>query len=302
MNYYLGIDGGGTKTKVIIIDANEKVVFENEAGPSSVDTVSLIEAYENIKAALNPFIINHPQITFKALFAGLGGIVFAETKNKIIEKLKKLKGISNSTKITVENDMHNALYSGYLSDEGVVLIAGTGMVAFGRDLTGKEAKCGGWGYQEGELGSAYHLGKSAINYLIRAYDKRLPLDEFAKEVAFEVGLKKATDIIKISLELHTQRTKVASLAPIVNKYANLNHPYALKIIDCATSELALAVKGVIEQLTLKEKRLVVVGSLGNAPGIFKEKLHQKIILDYPNIKIISPLVDPAFAAALIAKR
>ena len=76
----------------------------------------------------------------------------------------------------------------------------------------------------------------------------------------------------------------------------------MKIIDCATSELALAVKGVIEQLTLKEKRLVVVGSLGNAPGIFKEKLHQKIILDYPNIKIISPLVDPAFAAALMAKR
>ena len=70
MNYYLGIDGGGTKTKVIIIDANEKVVFENEAGPSSVDTVSLIELRKH-KSGFKPFIINHPQIIFKALFAGL---------------------------------------------------------------------------------------------------------------------------------------------------------------------------------------------------------------------------------------
>ena len=69
-------------------------------------------------------------------------------------------------------------------------------------------------------------------------------------------------------ELYLNRTKVASLAPIVTKYANLNHPYALKIVEAATDELALSVKAVYHHLKLETATLVVVGSLGNVEGSF----------------------------------
>ncbi len=298
MNYYLGIDGGGTKTKVIVINELEEIVFENVSGPSSVDTVS---REETLKAFLDSLKGLNKEITFKACFAGLGGIVFNHDKETVISLMKELPQVNSDTILKAENDMHNALYSGLLFDEGIALIAGTGMVAFGKDLDGKEAKCGGWGYKEGDLGSAYSMGKRALRYMIRAYDGRYEIDDFAKEIALKVGLKRPEDIIKIMNELHLNRTAVADLSRIVNKYANAGNEYASIIADKMTDELVLAVSGVLKQLNLKEKRLVVVGSLGNLDGLFKTLLHKKLKELDPNITILKPEIDPALAAALMAK-
>lgn len=301
MNYYLGIDGGGTKTKVIIIDQTEKILFENTSGPSSVDTVDLETTYQNILKAISPFVEKKP-IMFSGIFAGLGGIVFDEQKKKVVDKLYTLSCVNKETKIVCENDMYNALYSGLHFDEGMGLICGTGMVAFGKNVNGKTHKAGGWGYKEGEMGSGYHLGKEAISYAIRCYDGRLPMDDFARKIADSIGMKVATDIIPILDELHTNRTKVASLAPLVREYAELGHTYALQIMDRASTELALAVKAVYTSLGLKKSTLVVVGSLGNVDGPLKKMLHKKIHDISQDIEIIAPKVDPALAAALMASK
>ncbi len=298
MKYYLGIDGGGTKTKVIVINELKEVVFENIVGPSSVDTVSLDETLKAFKDSIKDL---DKKITFEACFAGLGGIIFDKDKENVEEQLKKLPGVTNKTVVKAENDMHNALYSGLLFDEGIALIAGTGMVAFGKDLYGNVAKCGGWGYKEGDLGSAYSMGKRALRYMIRAFDGRYEIDDFAQEIADKVGLKDAKDIVKIMDELYLKRTDVADLSRIVNKYANVNNKYASVIVNNMTDELALAVSGVLKQTNIKNKKLVVVGSLGNLDGLFKTLLHKKIKELDQNIEILAPLVDPALAAALMAQ-
>lgn len=300
MKYFLGIDGGGTKTKIIIINELNEVLFENVSGPSSIDTVSIETTYENILTAVSPFLSkNH--IYFSGVFAGLGGIVFECDKLLVKETLQKLPCINNYTKITVENDMYNALYSGLLFDEGMCLICGTGMVAFGKDLKGNLHKAGGWGYKEGELGSGYHLGLEAIRYMIRCYDGRYSLDSFALELAENLKFTQASDIIPLMDTLHDNRTRVASLAPIVTKYANINHPHALKIVELATDELALAILSVYRKLSMKHNKIVIVGSLGNVDGVFKNKLHEKIKKIDSKIEILAPLVDPALAAAMYAK-
>lgn len=301
MNYFLGIDGGGTKTKVIVIDEKENIVFEGISGPSSVDTVTLDITYQNILEALKPFL-KDKGIIFKGVFAGLGGIVFENQKQLVKKELYKLPGVNQNTKIDVQNDMYNALYSGLLFDEGIALICGTGMVAFGKNKKGITHKSGGWGFKEGEMGSGYHLGKEAISYAIRCFDGRLPMDDFAKDVAREIGMTVSSDIVPIFEDLHNNRTKVASLAPIVRHYADLNHDYAIKIFERASSELALAVGGVYQTLSLTKTTLVVVGSLGNIDSKLKELLHQKVHKISPDIKIIAPQVDPAHAAALMASK
>lgn len=301
MRYYLGIDGGGTKTKIIIINEDEHILYENVAGPSSVDTVDTDTTIANITLAIEPYMKENNAF-FTSVFAGLGGIVKDKQKERVSERLRALPFFSTETKVVVENDMFNALYSGAIFDEGMVLIVGTGMVAFGKDHTGKQVKCGGWGHKEGDLGSGFHLGIAAVRYMIRAYDGRLPLDDFAKQIAHEVGLNETTDIIDVMDRLYFDRTKVASLAPIVREYANINHPYALQIINEATDELVLAVQGVVNQLQLKKQELVIVGSLGNIDGALKTMLHKKLLHLFPNLTILVPQIDPALAAALMAKR
>ena len=300
--YYLGVDGGGTKTKVVIIDHQEQLIYEHTAGPSSIDTVSFETSIDHINQALNPWFNKHPQTIFESIFIGVGGIVFDHQKEAFKKLSHLLYGYQAHTIIQVENDMYNALFSSGNFNEGMALICGTGMVAFGIDKDGHTHKSGGWGYKEGEIGSGYALGKSAIQYMIRAYDKRYPLDDFAKEIAKQIGLQTATDIVPIMEKLHNDRTKVASLAPIVTKYANQGHSYATDIVKHATDEVALAVKAVYSVLQFQDNiSLVLIGSLGLATGLFNTLLINKINSISSSIKIIKEIYSPAEGAARYAK-
>lgn len=300
MTYYLGIDGGGTKTKAVIIDHNENLLFENTSGPSSIDTVDSKTTYENIYKAILPFIKKHDKVKFKGVFIGLGGIVFDEDCDFVETLVSQLPQVDEETFIVARNDMYNALYSADNFDQGMTLICGTGMVAFGKKGS-QTHKASGWGYLEGELGSSYHLGREAIRHCIRAYDKRLKLTDFAKDIASEIHLEKATDIIKITNEYHDQRTKTAALAPIVTKHANQDNPYAIEICNKAISEITLAIKAVYKTLNFDKIHLVIVGSLGHAKGYFTNKLNQSIKSISSDINIIKPVLDPALAAAKAAK-
>lgn len=299
---FLGIDGGGTKTKVYVINQNKKVIYKGSGGPSSIDTVTNQETLKSINNALINFFnkSEFESTTFTAIFAGLGGVP-SKKEQLILEKIiKKVKGASKNTLIIARSDMENALASGLLFDEGITLIAGTGMVAYGKNKHGITARAGGLGYKEGDLGSSYSLGKMAIQAVARALDKRYPITPFTEELINHLKVKTPADIARLSERWYEERTKVAALAPYVTKHADLNDKFAKKICDQMSYELVLSVQSVYNQLKLDHPTLVVVGSLGNVDGYFKNRLHEQIHEFAPDLKIISPQVDPAYAAALLA--
>lgn len=301
MSYYLGIDGGGTKTKVIVIDDDDKIVYEGTSGPSSTDTVSPDETLGAFHHALKPFYVKTPKATFKSVFIGLGGIV-SEDDCKHVEDLGlHLKGVTKDTVIRARNDMENALYSGLLFDEGIALICGTGMVAFGKNKHGETHKAGGWGYKEGDFGSSYDLGMRSLRHVIKAFDGREERTAFSDEVAKMIGMETTADYVKIMNKNYTERTWIASLAPLVTKHALLNDSIAQNIVWEATQELSLAVDAVRRRLKIESPTLVIVGSLGHAKG-YHETLVEALKNRIPDLKIISPQVDPAFAAALMARK
>ncbi len=301
MKYYLGIDGGGTKTRISIIDEYENLIFENTGGPSSIDTVTNEETFNTIQGLIEPFVNDHPEVIFSGIFAGIGGIVFDEDCELTENIIKKLPEVGSITFLRARNDMENALYSSGNFDSGIALICGTGMVAFGKN-NNQTHKCGGWGYREGEIGSAYNLGREAIRYAIRAYDHRLEMDEFAKEIGEAINMKTSFNIMKVMDVYYDQRTMTAKLAPIVTYHASLGNTYARKIVDKATYELALAVKGVYKHLSFNEAKVVLIGSLGNAPGYFNNRLIEQIKEIDSNISIIQAVYEPSHAAALAAKK
>ncbi len=296
---YMGIDGGGTGTKVYLIDAQENDVFQGEGDRTSIDTVSYDVSLNNILNIVSDFDFNGYEVV--SVFAGLGGIVTKDHKDEMIQRLKTLPGVTNHTLVVVENDVMNALASGLIFDDGMTLIVGTGMSAFGKHGN-KTHKAGGWGFKEGDAGSSFDLGLQAIKKAIRAKDMRIPATDFTDEVSQVIGLKEAKDIISIMDNLYLDRTKVASFAPLVTKHANLGDIHAIDIVNHATTELMLCVQSIYKTLEFDETTLVIVGSLGNAKGVFKELLHRKIKEISPKITITEPKVDPGFAAALLASK
>jgi N-acetylglucosamine kinase-like BadF-type ATPase len=301
MKHYLGIDGGGTKTKLCLINEKKEVIGFYSAGPSSIDTVSEEITRNNILFPYKELLKIAPKNSeVSAVFAGIGGIINEEDEQLVKNLLRKLPNLAKNAKINAKNDMYNALYCGLLFDEGMTLIIGTGSVAFGKDSHGNSHKCGGWGYKEGDAGSAYNLGKEALQLAIRATDGRISRTPFTQELCETIGLESIYDIVPVVNSLWEDRTKVASYAKIVTKYAEKNDKNAIQIIDIAIEQIVLAVNGVLRNLDITNKTLVIVGGLGNSEGYFKEKLHQRIKNLDKDIIITSPKVDPAEGAALMA--
>ncbi len=302
MAFYLGIDGGGTKTKVAIINEKNETVYIGVAGPSSTDTVLIDTTIKHIREAYAEYVKIHKDVSFDGIFCGLGGLVSIEDMKHVEGLLRYIPGASNHTMITARNDMENALYSGACFESGMTLICGTGMVAYAKNKAGFSAKAGGWGFKEGDEGSSYDLGMQALKHVAKAYDGRKEKDDFSEEIAKEIGLKEASDIVSIMNTYYLERTWIAGLSPIVTKHANLGNIYAKEIIDRGTSNLRDAIHAVYHKVKPENKTLVIVGSLGHSGGYFGDMLYQKIQKIDPMIDLIKPIYDPAVAAAMMAKR
>lgn len=301
MTFFLGIDGGTSKTEITVINAHKDIIFQCIAGPTAINSVDLQTIKTTIRIALKPFLDANQNSHFTAAFIGLDGLNFLTEAIEVESLLHTLSCFSNDTKLYIRHNMENALYAGHCFEEGIALIASKQMAAFGKDLF-RTHRTGGWGYKEGELGSSYALGIDAIRYAIRCYDGRYEMDDFALAIGKAIGLNEATDILQVMADFYDKQNKIASLAPIVTLFANNLNPYAMRIIDRATDELALAVSGVYKHLKLKSKTLVISGGLGNSGGYFKDQLEHKILAINPDFHIIKPLLKPSMAAALMAKR
>lgn len=291
--YYLGIDGGGSKTAFIIIDENKNIVYKKEAGPSSIDTVPLSVVKDVFIEGTKDF-----QYKVDGVFAGIGGICNDIQVNEIKEIIKTLPICKDNCKIDAGNDVINALYGGLGGKDGIIIIAGTGSVCFGKNKD-KYARAGGYCYQEGDAGSSYDLGRKALQHLARVLDGRYEYTPFAE------ALIKATNCNDYSslanYIINANRTQIASLSKIVTK--NQEDKYANKIINDAVDEMLLMIKAVFNRLAFNEEitYFSIIGSLGNADTLYKKYLLEQLPTISSSLKYIDKVYDASFGSSLKAK-
>ena len=287
-NYYLGIDGGGTKTAIVIIDEDNQIVYNNVLGPSSLDTVPLIEIEKM-------FIEESKKIPFKvsSVFAGLGGISSQKDIENINNILAKMSCVLPNAKVSSDNDVVNALYGALDGQDGIVIIAGTGSVAFG-----KYARSGGYCYQEGDAGSAYYIGYRALQHLARVCDGRKERSSFSDSLMKEIDCYDYQSLAHYFI--HATRTEIASLAPLV---CSSNNPEALKIVVDAVDEIIEMIKAVHKRLAINSEScpFSIIGSLGNNNELYRKLLFEKLIVLNPKIKYQYKKYDASFGAALKAR-
>ena len=165
MAFYLGIDGGGSKTACAVGDESHLIATVT-AGPSNIVRVGETAARESLHQAVRQACaaagITTQQIKrICAGAAGAGGPEIASTIHQILAEI--FQG-----EIHVVADAPIALEAAFGAGPGVIVIAGTGSISFGRDANGKTARAGGWGFAVSDEGSAHWIGRTAIAALLRA--------------------------------------------------------------------------------------------------------------------------------------
>src|SRR6266566_417922 len=164
MTYFLGVDGGASKTAALVTDDAGKPLGTGIAGPSNHLRVGIETAARNIERAVNKALVTADVASREIVWAycGIAGADHPAHRQEVVDSLEIFFPRGN---FTVDNDARIAL-------AGVVVIAGTGSVAFGRNDAGEEARAGGWGPIIGDEGSGYFIARTGLSAILRAYDGR----------------------------------------------------------------------------------------------------------------------------------
>jgi N-acetylglucosamine kinase-like BadF-type ATPase len=227
---------------------------------------------------------------------GLAG-VDRPAERKVIRLILRRLGVEAS--VRVENDALIALIAGAPDRQGVVVVAGTGSIAFGVDASGATARAGGWGHILADEGSAYWLGHAALRKGIRAADGRGPANSFGERVSRKLGLEVPVGLIAWFYDQHNSRYRVAELAELVEEAASEGDTEAEELLDEAALHLARAARAVAGQLTFPSAYPVVLsgGAFRACPSL-EQRIARHLNLDAASV---TPLRgEPARGAVLAA--
>lgn len=238
----LGIDGGGSKTLAVIVDAAGRERGRGVAGSSNHEVVGMERALTAIHyAAERAALAAGIALPVASAWLGLSGVDHPGDCERFQPRVSSL-----ARHARISNDAELAL-SALPQQVGVALIAGTGSIALGRDAAGRIARVGGWGHVFGDEGSGYAIGRAGLQAAARASDGRGPETVLLERIlaAWELD---APESLLTRVYQSFDKTAIAALAPLVLALAAEGDEMAQRIEANAARELALAATTVARKL------------------------------------------------------
>jgi N-acetylglucosamine kinase-like BadF-type ATPase len=298
---YLGVDGGGTKTHIALMDGAREMRCEGFAGPSNPLRVGVETAVTNIAKAINEACdrdgVSRSDITSATL--GLAGVRRADLKASVRESFIKRLGIR---KVEVVTDAEIALYATTLGKPGIVVIAGTGSVCLGKNEDGEMAISGGWGPLAGDEGGGVGIAQQALHTIAKASDGRGVPTMLSQRASEYFRASGPENLIVAIYSPQVDNSRIAGFAQLVVETAQEGDQVAVEILNVAGYELGLAACAVIEKLNLKHRKVPIgcVGSVFLAGDLLTGPMLSKVHECAPNAFLTEPVMPPARAAALMA--
>ncbi len=302
MPLYLGIDGGGTQT-TCAVGNHERVLATGVSGGSNMVRLGEHEARANLREAVtkaceaahvNPGMVD-------AVVIGIAGASVPHVKDTVGAMVADLV----SCEIEVVGDMIIAMEAAFAGLPGVVVISGTGSVAFGRNHLGDAGRVGGWGPAISDEGSGYWVGRAAVSSVMRAIDA-------AECTTLMRGILDAWRLD--SLELLLQKANAspppdfAQLFPAVEEAATAGDQIARQILIAAGSELATLASVIIGRLWTEEHpvRVAIGGGVFKHSQLVRRTFWKELRAECPqaavNFKVIQPVTGALWMARRMAAR
>ena len=305
MSIFLGIDGGGSKTSCVIGDDNSSLGTGTSAG-SNVIRVGERQARESLGAAVRQACAaaNISPAQVERTCVGIAGGARPEIATVVRGLLAEFVG----GEIEVVGDMVIALQAAFGRGPGVIVIAGTGALAYGRNSKGEIARAGGWGFAISDEGSGHWIGRSAVSACMRASDEaradstRMLFESIMKSWGLTT---REQLVVAANAALNSGGAfDFAALLPAVLSAAATGDATAQAVLNQAGVELATLAKIVIGRIFSNADAVPVAVSGGvfcNCETV-RQVFYDRLRGEYPQVIPNVTLVDPAMGALDLARK
>lgn len=300
MGLVIAIDAGGTKTDCLVGTVHGEVLARAWAGPANYQVSGPEGMKAEILAAAGKarHLLPAGDEALDVAFIGAAG-VHRQGDREAVSGLLQSAGIAS--KVVVENDAVIALAGGTLGQPGVVVIAGTGSMAFGMNARGERKRAGGWGYILGDEGSAYDIGREALASVVRASDGRGGPTALSEAVLQHFRIDSADDLVDLTYRKGLGRTGIAALAVLVADAARKGDTVARRILRRAGTELGLAAASVVKALGMQNDGVLCVtaGGVFAAGDTVKRALARELAKVAPACEVVEARFPPVVGAYLL---
>lgn len=289
----LGVDGGQSATLAAVADEEGRILGEGEAGPCNHTRAkggarkferalrgSILAAWR--RAGLN----GDPE--FAAACLGFSG--------GAADKRELARQIVQARKLYVTSDAAIALAGATGGEPGIVVIAGTGSIAYGRNRAGDTARAGGWGYLFGDEGSAFDIVRQALRAVLLSEEGRGMSTSLRAALLRSTGAATVDELLHLFYTADWPRDRIAALAPLVDQAAAQGDLAAQRILrnaGASLAELALDLRRVL----FRSKRHVLITYTG---GVFRSKAVQRAFVR--RVPCEPARLPPVQGAVLIARQ
>ncbi|HET7263361.1 MAG TPA: BadF/BadG/BcrA/BcrD ATPase family protein [bacterium] len=305
MDYFLGVDGGASGTACAVASADGAVLGIGHAGPSN--HILAPGGRERARAAVRDGVghalaaagLGH--VKFRAAQFGMTGItrdteqarVFAEVVRETLE----------AALVRIENDAVIARAGALAGRPGVIVIAGTGSVAYGEDPHGGRARAGGWGYIFGDDGSGFSIGCGGVRAALHARDGTGEPTVLGERLGDAAGMP-AADIPMAFYEGRIDRSRIAALSRVVARAAEEHDAVGRRLMEEAAAALARLAAAVIAKLRWPDGPVAVgpVGGVFEAGRTILRPLGEALARTAPAAILVPPRLEPAAGAVLLSMR
>lgn len=302
MQYFIGMDGGGTKTACVLVDSNLNVLHKCAGGASNF----LIIGTDTVSRHLSN-LINECLSSAKIKAGEISGIVLGTTgagRRNDAEKMEndftqfaKSNGLG-ALSFRVESDARVALEGAFAGNPGSILIAGTGSIMFGKDEKGEIHRVGGFGRFIGDEGSGYSIGRNGLKELAKSYDGRGAQTLLSKLASERFELASPESIINA---VYKNNFDIASIAPLVIEAAERNDDICLNILNEECMELMLHITAMKKKINTDILNISLIGGIVSSDNFFSRMFKKRVSENFPFAKIKLPEFPPEIGAAIMAK-
>jgi glucosamine kinase len=298
MAFYLGIDGGGSKTCCLVGDETS-ILGKGSGGGSNVVRLGKARAEESLSAAIGQACSAAgilPSQIARTCMGAAGGL-----RPQIAEDLRRTLSEVVGGQVNIVGDMEIALEAAFHGGPGVVVIAGTGSIAYGRNEKGETARVGGWGFAISDEGSGHWIGRAAIGAALRALDEGK--DCGLLQVIIDAWKFESREQLIVSANA-TPAPDFSSLFPVVVAAAEQGEAVAAEVLTRAGGELASMAEIAIGRL-FDDSNSVPVGMAGGVfrhGALVREVFYNELSACSVSARPGSSVVEPVEGALAMARR
>lgn len=303
MRTFIGVDGGGSKTAAVVVDHEARVLGEARGGPSNHLRVGTETAGNNLRGVIKDALkaADVPLSSVAFAYCGIAGSDHPAYRGGMVEALLPLFPKSN---FTIDSDTRTALTGAIGFGSGIVVISGTGSVAFGRNRHGVEARAGGWGPTLGDEGSGYSIGRRGLAAIVRAFDGRGPKTEMTDLLCNHYAKCKPDELPYFVYAPTTRADDIALYNRMVIEAAEKGDAVASSIFESEGYELGKTVVAVARKLEMLEEAFPVswIGGAFQAGDYLLRPMAEVIKAAVPMAFLQEPAEPPVVGAARLAIR